>query len=495
MTQVAENRTTALVARPPAAGRRYVLYWMIAARRLGWNAALDRAVGWAQELRLPLLIFEPLDVSYGWASDRFHRFILDGMADNAARAARHSVTYYPFVEPRSGAGRGLLRALATHAAVVVTDRHPSFIGPRLVRAATPQVDTRFEQVDGNGLLPLDAAGQAFGTAYAFRRHLQRALPAHIGQGPAADPLPALDGLGRAQVPAEVASRWPGAAAALADRDAMMATLPIDHGVGPTGLAGGPVAAAHVLSRFLASGLAAYGRTRATLEEDGTSGLSPYLHFGHISSHEVVLRVLRDEGWLGDLTRRATGAREGWWGISAPAEAFLDQIVTWRELGFNACAWQTDYERYESLPGWARVTLDRHAADAREHVYTLDEFEHARTHDALWNAAERQLVREGRIQSYLRMLWGKKILEWTPSPRDALAVMIQLNNKFALDGRDPNSYSGIFWTLGRYDRPWAPERPVFGTVRYMSSENTARKMRVRGYLAKYDGGAPAQGRLL
>jgi deoxyribodipyrimidine photo-lyase len=168
-------------------------------------------------------------------------------------------------------------------------------------------------------------------------------------------------------------------------------------------------------------------------------------------------------------------------MSASAEAFLDQIVTWRELGFNLCWQRSDYDRYDSLPDWARRTLAAHARDRREHVYTLEQFEAAATHDPLWNAAQRQLVREGRIHNYLRMLWGKKILQWTPGPEAALAVMLELNDKYAVDGRDPNSCSGIFWVLGRYDRAWGPERPVFGTVRYMSSENTARKVRVKEYV--------------
>jgi deoxyribodipyrimidine photo-lyase len=240
---------------------------------------------------------------------------------------------------------------------------------------------------------------------------------------------------------------------------------------------------------LPRGCPATPRHRNDLDRDVTSGLSPYLHFGHIGSHEVFARVMRHEGWLGQLPARATGAREGWWGVGAAAEAFLDQLVTWRELGFNTCAHRPDYDQYESLPAWALTTLERHAGDPREHLYSPDELEGARTHDPLWNAAQNQLRQEGRIHNYMRMLWGKKILEWSASPREALEVLIELNNKYALDGRDPNSYSGIFWTLGRYDRPWAPERPVFGTVRFMSSANTARKLRVKGYLQRY-GDAPA-----
>jgi deoxyribodipyrimidine photo-lyase len=130
------------------------------------------------------------------------------------------------------------------------------------------------------------------------------------------------------------------------------------------------------------------------------------------------------------------------------------------------------------------TLGKHASDRRPHLYSMERFEGAETDDPLWNAAQRQLVREGRIHNYLRMLWGKKILEWSPSPHEAMETMVHLNNKYALDGRDPNSTSGILWILGRYDRAWGPERPIFGTVRYMSSENTARKVRVAGYLQRY-----------
>jgi deoxyribodipyrimidine photo-lyase len=171
-------------------------------------------------------------------------------------------------------------------------------------------------------------------------------------------------------------------------------------------------------------------------------------------------------------------------MSEAAEAFLDELVTWRELGFNMCWQRNDFDQYESLPNWARQTLSKHAKDKRPYLYTLKAFKTAKTHEALWNAAQNQLVQEGKIHNYLRMLWGKKIFHWTKTPREALKVMIELNNKYALDGRDPNSYSGIFWVLGRYDRAWGPERRVFGKVRYMRCKNTARKVRVKEYLNRY-----------
>ena len=159
-------------------------------------------------------------------------------------------------------------------------------------------------------------------------------------------------------------------------------------------------------------------------------------------------------------------------------------MTWRELGYGFCFHRPDYADFESLPDWARKTLADHEDDERPAVYDLRAFETASTHDEIWNAAQRELVARGRIHNYLRMLWGKKILHWSRSPREALAVMIELNNKYAIDGRDPNSYSGIFWVLGRFDRAWGPERPVFGKVRYMTSESTRRKLRLKGYLERW-----------
>ena len=171
-------------------------------------------------------------------------------------------------------------------------------------------------------------------------------------------------------------------------------------------------------------------------------------------------------------------------MSDNGESFLDELVTWRELGFNMCWQRADFDKYESLPDWAQKTLEKHSRDHRPYVYSLDELRNGKTHDKLWNAAQYQLVSEGRMHNYLRMLWGKKILEWSASPREALSAMIELNNRFAVDGRNPNSYSGIFWVLGRYDRAWGPERSIFGKIRYMTSENTAKKLSLTKYLEKY-----------
>ena len=497
----------------------FVLYWMIGARRTRWNFGLQRAAELSADHGLPLLVLEPLRTGYRWASDRLHRFIIDGMIDNQARLEERGVACYPYVEPRDGAGKGLVEALAEHAAVIVTDDFPAFFLPRMVRAAAQRIPVRVEAVDGNGLLPLRATDGPFATAYAFRRFLQRELPAHLGKPPRPGPLDILHPGPRADtpdstpgtsrpganartrpaptrttstsaartidhlIPPQILERW--RPADLTDPAGLVRRLPIDHSVPPTDLRGGSAAAAACLASFIEGTLGRYATDANHPQRDATSGLSPYLHFGHISAHEVFDRIAAREGWTPTrLSGDARGRRAGWWGMSESAEGFLDQLVTWRELGFVRCFHVDRYDAYEALPDWARKTLAEHSPDPREFVYDLHEFERARTHDPLWNAAQNQLRREGRIHNYLRMLWGKKILEWSESPREALRIMIELNDKYALDGRNPNSYTGILWVLGLHDRAWGPERPVFGKIRYMSSANTARKYRVRAYMEKY-----------
>jgi deoxyribodipyrimidine photo-lyase len=468
-----------------APGGDYVLYWMTAFRRPVWNFSLQRAVEWASQLQRPLLVFEALRCDYSWASDRLHAFVLQGMRDQVRYFQNTSVAYYPYVEPHVGAGRGLLRSLAKQACVVVTDDFPCFFLPRQLAAAALRTTVRLEAVDSNGLLPLRAARQVYSRAFSFRAFLQKSLPAHLRSLP--DPEPALRSLPTlARLPEEVERRWP---ALYCETDESLvkrlAELPIDHGVPMAAARGGRLAALDCLTKFLEQNLAQYAELRNHPDENVASGLSPYLHFGHLSVYEVFDRLMKQDGWTtAKLADRSRGAREGWWGASATVESFLDELVTWRELGYNTCWQQANYDQYESLPEWAQLTLKKHRKDRRAFVYSLEEFEQAETHDPLWNAAQRQLLQEGRIHNYLRMLWGKKILEWTQRPEDALQIMIQLNNRWALDGRNPNSYSGIFWTLGRYDRAWGPEREIFGTVRFMSSENTARKVRLRNYLQRF-----------
>jgi deoxyribodipyrimidine photo-lyase len=376
------------------------------------------------------------------------------------------------VEPADGAGRGLLAALAEHAAVVVTDDFPAFFLPRMVAAAGQRLGVRLEAVDSNGLLPMAAGEREHPTAYAFRRLLQRELLGHLDPFPLEDPCHDLPPA--AALPAEISERWPAA-----DLDSLtggpqsLAALPIDHSVTVVAQRGGSAAASQLT--FVDA------RLRATPSftnrpDDGAAAACRLPHFGHLSAatrSELMLRGRSPRAWsTGRRTRRVVR--------SPDAEAFLDQLVTWRELASSIC------HHRGPIAGVAAGVGPQDARGAR-HRPPRAQLLACRAHrraTTRCERAQRQLVREGTIHNYLRMLWGKKILEWTDDPHQALEVMTELNNRFALDGRDPNSETGIFWVLGRHDRPWAPERPIFGTIRYMSSANTARKLPVRRYLERY-----------
>ncbi len=464
----------------------YVLYWMTAFRRTRWNFSIQRAVEWAIQLKKPLVVLEMLSCDYPWAGDRFHQFIMGGMAANHRSFQGIPVLYYPFVEKEKGQCDELLPALSQKACVVVTDEFPAHPLPGMAQAFAEKVGMLMEKVDSNGLLPLRATDRLFKTAYSFRRFLQTVLPDHLEHFPAPNPLsgvllPALNVL-----PSRIVQKWPPTPPdQLQDGEGIIRALPIDHLVVPSHIPGGSEAGEERLSHFVHSRMSRYHEKRNHPDEDGASGLSPYLHFGHVSVHQATSMVLQEEEWSMDrLSAKAQGRKAGWWGISEGAEAFLDELITWREIGFNTCFFQEGYDAFKSLPEWAQTELITHASDPRLHRYSLEELESARTHNQLWNAAQTQLLQEGQIHNYLRMLWGKKILQWTDTPQDALQIMIHLNNKYALDGSDPNSYTGIFWVLGRYDRPWGPARPIFGKIRYMSTKSALRKLKVEEYLARY-----------
>ena len=486
MLTTPDIRVSVRNTRPHRRDADYVLYWMTANRRATRNFALDRALEWCRKLELPLVVLEGLRADYPWASDRHHRFVLDGMRANERAFQDSGALYHPYVERVPGDGRGLLEALSQRAAVVIADDYPEFFLPRMLAAAATRLDVLLEAVDSNGLLPMRATESVYPTAYAFRRFLQKTLPPHLMQFPSERPFEDADPPPADALSSSITKRWPRAdAKLLAGEPRALAALPIDHGVAIVDREGGSERAGREVVEFVRKRLSRYSTERSEPSSDASSGLSPWLHFGHVSAHAVFAEVARVEGWtpkkLADTT---AGKKEGWWGMGPDAEAFLDELVTWRELGFNYARLVEGHDRYESLPDWARVTLELHERDPRPNLYTPAQLESASTHDPLWNAAQRQLVLDGRIHNYLRMLWGKKILEWTRSPRQALDVMIHLNNKYALDGRDPNSISGIFWVLGRYDRPWGPERKIFGTIRYMTSDNTARKFDTDEYVARW-----------
>ncbi|MGB0651576.1 MAG: deoxyribodipyrimidine photo-lyase [Thermoplasmatota archaeon] len=431
-----------------------VVYWCRTARRMTGNPALQHAAQRARAAGVGLWVLETCRTDRPYAAPRFDAWVEQGMADNAAALAKDGIPHRAVFAPAKALAE-LLATATKGASLLVTDDHP------LRRPGLPSsVTCRAVAVEGNGLLPLAATPRTWPAAVHLRRFIMRNLADHLWW-PAARPCEGADG---AEPTVDGAQRPPGNG---------------DQAVGEVDLEGGARAGKACLDDFVAR-LDGY-LDASHPDAHAASGLSPYLHYGHVGAHEVAGRILAAEDWNpGRITN--TNGSKGWWGLGEAAEAFMDQLVTWRELGFVDCHHRPDNTAYAAQPEWARATLAAHADDPRT-TYDAATLEAAETDDEVWNAAQRQLTRTGMLHNHLRMLWGKRILEWSPGPEEAWRLAFHLNDRWALDGRDPNSVSGIAWVFGRFDRGWQ-ERDVYGKVRTMSSERTRKKLRMEGYLATY-----------
>ena len=228
--------------------------------------------------------------------------------------------------------------------------------------------------------------------------------------------------------------------------------------------GGTNVALSILKEFIKKHLSKYPQGKNDPTKNHISNLSPYLHFGQISPLTVTLRLQQ---------------------IKNPGiDSFLEELIIRRELSINFVYYNKDYDSFQSIPTWCKNTLSDHRHDKREHVYNLEEFEYAQTHDPYWNAAQKQMVTTGKMHGYMRMYWGKKIIEWTSSPEEAYTIALKLNNKYELDGRDPNGFAGVAWCFGKHDRPWI-ERSIFGKIRYMNAKGLKRKFDIDLYAKQYN----------
>ena len=474
----------------------YVLYWMIATRRFNYNAALEYAAKLAENYGKPLLVVEEISTSHKFANDRITSFVIQGMVENTSIFKEHNIRFIPWVETPLSGPMGLLNTLAKRACLIVTDDFPTYYPLSATKAAGKSLNRKVIAVDSNGVFPMSWTSSAFSTAHSFRRFIHANFSRCRETWPQKVPINTdydysiSDDLYRSIIQ-ECSVKippyewlWRCSEGGSTGKKAL-STIDIDHDVQPVRQArGGRNTAAKKLAVFLKNRLNRYNVDRNNIEKPSVSGLSPWLHFGHISSIEIVGKILDSEKWTPEnITTSRKGAREGWWGLPAGVESFLDQIITWRELGFNNAFHNPNHNKYESIPEWAKLTLSEHTDDERM-LYTFEQIENAETHDEVWNAAQQELLQTGIIHNYLRMLWGKRILEWAQTPEQAVEWMIELNDKYALDGRDPNSYTGIFWVLGRHDRAWGPERAIFGKIRYMSSENTKKKLKLKPYLQQF-----------
>lgn len=460
----------------PRHGGEFVLYWMQTTQRAHDNFALNFAVEQADALGLPLQVYHGLRHDYPWASDRFHTWILQGVVDLYADFASRGINYAFWLDegtesftrwPAGGrervapvpgspfpAPQSHLATLADRAALVVTDFFPTFIVPRQIRSLRRDIATPVIAVDSATLIPMAYHKKEHGTARGIRPVLMEALPHYLW--PVDNPSPRVQR--KVDLPFDPVVPTPETIPSL------VARCDIDHAVGPSPMFGGGTSAGRArLGAFLATGLPRYSDQRNDPNEpDAVSRLSPYLHFGNLSIHEILLAA------------QAAGPADEY-------AKFQDEALTWREISHNFCYFNPKHRTPEGMPGWGREQLREHEADPRPELYSDEQLELARTGDELWNAAQRSYLRDGWMHNYMRMLWGKAVLQWTPNAAECLRILEHLNNKYSLDGRDPNSYGGIMWTFGKFDRPFY-RRNIYGTVRYQSLNAARKKFDVPRYIA-------------
>jgi deoxyribodipyrimidine photo-lyase len=442
---IQKERIRELNGRPVRDGA-YVLYWMQAAQRADHNHALEYAIQMANERRKPLLAVFVL-TDYLEANLRHYQFMLEGLAGTQKDLARRGV----LLAIQKGRPGDIVPGLARGADVVITDDGYLRIQRQWRRDVAEAIDCAMTEVITNVIVPVKIASEKENfSAGTLRPRIHRQLKKFL--------VPLRQG--------KLDSRLRGndksiKSISLDNIDTILNKMKIDKSVLPSKVfKGGTAEARRRLKLFIADKLNRYGGSRADPTLDIQSHLSPYLHFGQISPLEIALAVKK--------TR------------SPGKAAFLEELIVRRELAFNYVWYNMEYDKYEALPNWALNTLRVHAKDKREYVYTLEQLEKAETHDPAWNAAQMEMVVGGKMHNYMRMYWGKKILEWTKSPKQAFEWALYLNNKYELDGRDPNSFAGVAWCFGKHDRPWG-EREIFGKVRYMNFAGLKRKFNIEEYV--------------
>ena len=436
------------------AGGDYVLYWMQQSQRTECNHALEFAVEQANELQLPLLVVFGLMDDYPEANLRHYTFLLEGLRDVQESLARRGIQ----LVVRFGRPPQVALELGARAALIVCDRGYLRHQREWRKQVAEQAACRVMQVEADVVVPVEVASNK--AEYAARtirpkihKHLDRFLVG-IETIPVLKPSLDLscDGI------------------KLDDIDRVLKALNIDRAVNPVSMLypGGESAAKERFRQFLENSFARYQENRNQPQTDDVSGMAMYLHFGHVSPIQLAL-LARDAETVAEENR----------------EAFLEELIVRRELSINFVQYTHEYDSYASLPDWCRKTLNNHRRDPRAFVYTREQLENAETHDEYWNAAMKEMRCTGYMHNYMRMYWGKKILEWSAAPEEAYETILHLNNKYFLDGRDANSYGNVAWIFGQHDRPWK-ERPIFGTVRYMSAAGLERKCDIQGYVRKVEG---------
>jgi deoxyribodipyrimidine photo-lyase len=448
-----DPRVTVRRAGPPDPAGSCVVYWMQRAQRGIDNPALELTVEAANTLGKPAVVFFAPVPFYPRANLRHYRFLADGIPDIAEALQERNIGF----ELRRFPDHSLLKFCAeVKPALVVGDENPLRETEGWRCRAAQKLNVPLWTVDADVIVPSRLLEKEQYAAHIIRPRLQSQLDRFLvpprntcARVPWHRPISGLP----LDLALDITEGWP-----------------LDTSAGPVStFRGGSKEALRRLQDFIAHGLPGYSNSRNRPETSGTSRLSPYLHFGHISPVTVALAAQR-----ADVP-------------AADKEAFLNQIVVWRELAVNLVRFNPNYDNFNCAEPWAHRTIVKHARDDRPVLYNNSQMEHAETHDPLWNAAQLQMVSLGWMHNYMRMYWAKKILEWSPSAELAYQVAVELNDRYQLDGRDPNGYAGIAWSIvGKFDRPWF-ERPIFGQIRYMSGASTGRKFDSRRYIQQVQKG--------
>lgn len=434
---------------------RYVLYWMQMYKRVEANHSLIWAIRKANELKLPLVIYEGLKYYYPWASDRIHAFILQGVEEKRKAFEKVGIRYIFYLQKDKDSPKQTVAKLTKDAALIVTDDFPCFIIPEHNRRIADKAEIAVHAVDSNGIVPMSKFEKEEYAAYTIRPKIKKLLDRYMKPQP--EETVEKDSLG-------IEVDCPETEVTADNISKLVAECDIDHSVAPSDVYhGGTAEGRKRLKNFVQNILPDYETARSKPDRDGSSRLSSYLHFGFLSPLEIALAV------------RDSDAPQ------ASKDAYLEELIVRRELSYNMTRFNSKYDSLEALPPWVHKTMREHANDERQFLYSLEQLEAGETHDELWNAAQREMVATGEMHNYVRMLWGKNVIAWSPSYEVAFETLVHLNNKYCLDGRNPNSYAGILWCFGKHDRPWM-ERDVFGTIRYMTSGSTGKKFDSKKYIA-------------
>lgn len=422
----------------------YVLYWMQASPRSHWNHALEYAILKANELEKPLVTYFGITGDFPNSNTRHYHFLLQGLKQTSSDLEKKNIN---MVVWNKNPVKGVIE-LSKDAILTITDMGYLNIQREWRNQAANMIDCPLIQVETNVIVPVEAASpKEEYSAGTIRRKIQKELDYFMI--PLEENLPEKSSL---ELDFEKFS--------LKNIDKSIEKLKLTEAVSPGIFKGGTKNALKLFRLFMEKKLDKFADLRNNPSEDYLSNMSPYLHFGQISPLFLALEVSKTN--------------------SPGKDAFLEELIIRRELSMNLAHYNENYNKFECLPDWAKKTLLEHRNDAREYTYTREELENAKTHDPYWNASQKEMVITGKMHGYMRMYWGKKILEWTDDPRNAYDLAIYLNDKYEIDGRDPNGYTGVAWCFGKHDRAWK-EREIFGKVRYMNDKGLKRKFKIDNYV--------------